>query len=218
MSTKYCSCHFIPRRGRSEGWIPTLLYALATSNFASNVSRLWDMIPAMKASMETYCTVKGGFGIPSFKLCPSGDERSKMSRHLPGWLFFGITPKRLICRDGNGGVGKGLATPFSLQIRINDWGVYGSGLHVRWSASECYCWCVKTSSKTVLNARKNIINCSSIRVIVQFQLKLVKAWQWELAHWGQRRKPTKIWGGNTGFRNWNETTHHDDLFVLSARF
>ena len=36
-STKYCSSHFIPSIGRSEGWIPTFLYALATSNFASNV-------------------------------------------------------------------------------------------------------------------------------------------------------------------------------------
>ena len=64
---------------------------------------------------------------------------------------------------------------FSLQIRINDGGVFGRGPHVIWSTSECYCWCIKTNMKTVLNARKNIINCWMIWVIAQFQLKLVQA-------------------------------------------
>ena len=45
----------------------------------------------------------GDFGMPSFTLCPCGKERSRIKRHLPGWLFFGITPMV------NGGLEKGLA-------------------------------------------------------------------------------------------------------------
>ena len=52
---------------------------------------------------------KGGLGMPSFTLCPAGADRSRIRCHLPGWLLFGITPKQLICKLGNGGLEKGPA-------------------------------------------------------------------------------------------------------------
>ena len=48
--------------------------------------------------------------MPSFPLCPTGEERSRMRRHLPGRLFLGMTPTRLICREGKGGAEKGPTT------------------------------------------------------------------------------------------------------------
>ena len=96
--------------GRSLGWIETFRYTLATSNLAITVPRPWAMMPSITALTETYCTVKGGLEMPSFMLYPAGEERSRMRRHFPGWLFLGMTPKQLICREANRGAEKGPAT------------------------------------------------------------------------------------------------------------
>ena len=104
----HLSC--IPSKGRLSGWIATFRYALATSNLAISDPRPRAMMPLITASTETYCTVKRGLGMPSFTLCPTGEERSRMRCHLPGWLFLGMTPKWLICREGKGGAEKGPAT------------------------------------------------------------------------------------------------------------
>ena len=84
ISTKYFPCHCIPSKGRSSGWIATFPYALATANVAISVPRHRARMPSITASTETYCTVKGGLGLPSFTLCPAGEERSRMRRHLHG--------------------------------------------------------------------------------------------------------------------------------------
>ena len=88
ISTKYFPCHCIPSKGRSSGWIATFRYALATSNLTISAPRPRAMMPSMTASTETYCTLKGGLGMPSFTLCRAGEERSRMRHHLPGCLFL----------------------------------------------------------------------------------------------------------------------------------
>ena len=116
ISTKCFPRHCIPSKRRSLGWIATFWCALARSNLTISVSQTWAMMPSITASTETCCTVKGGLGMPSFTLSPAEEERSKMRHHLPGWLFWGMTPKRLICRKGKGGAEK---KPASLPKEIS---------------------------------------------------------------------------------------------------
>ena len=59
-----------------------------------------------------YRIEKGSFGIPALTLWSSGEGRSRMRWHLPGWSFCGITPNGLLWRRGNGGDGKGPATRY----------------------------------------------------------------------------------------------------------
>ena len=57
-----------------------------------------------------YWRVKSWGSMPSLTLAPPGEDKSTISRHLPGCPFLGITPKLLMCKRGNGGELKGPAT------------------------------------------------------------------------------------------------------------
>jgi hypothetical protein len=46
-------------------------------------------------STETYDKDVSAGSITSLTLEPFGEDRSVISRHLPGWCFFSITPKLL---------------------------------------------------------------------------------------------------------------------------
>ena len=79
---------------------------------------------------------KWGFRMPSLTLWPSGDDKSTIKHHVPGWLFLGITRKRLTCNPGTGGVAKRPANSTTWdfnQVIISDprvlkgWKHFGGG-------------------------------------------------------------------------------------------
>ena len=86
--------HTTSWRGQSSGWIVTYIPIMHW-----HVPRSRVIMPLMKASTETYRTVKGGLGMLQFMLCLSGDERSKMRHHFLAWLLLGITLKQLMYKD-----------------------------------------------------------------------------------------------------------------------
>ena len=45
---------------------------------------------------ETYCKEHRAGSMASFTLLPVGKDRSVIIRHLLGWCFLGITPKRFV--------------------------------------------------------------------------------------------------------------------------
>lgn len=64
MSTKLLLCHFIP----------TLQQAVATSNLAIKVPWLCSVMPSMKESYVTFCTVNGTLGYAVDIMCPGRDD------------------------------------------------------------------------------------------------------------------------------------------------
>ena len=75
----------MPSSGLSSGCTGTCLYALLTSHCAMS-------------STDTYDKEQLFESMSSFTLVPCGCERSRMRRHFPGLLHFGITPNLLICK------------------------------------------------------------------------------------------------------------------------
>ena len=95
VSTYTCSCHCMPSKWRSRGWTGTLRKAWAISILASRVSGPICMTMRAASSTVTYFREARSFAIPSLTHLLGGCERSRMTRHFPGWCFLGITPKRL---------------------------------------------------------------------------------------------------------------------------
>ena len=61
-------------------------------------------------SKDGYGKEQSSPGMPLLTLCPSGADRSTISRHLPGWDLLGITPRQLMWSASAGSAAKGPST------------------------------------------------------------------------------------------------------------
>ena len=131
----------------------------------------------MMSSTDIYWTEKTSFGIPSLTLAPTGLERSSIRRHLPGWCFFGMTPKRLVWRLGRGGDRERAGYPpsiqFILQVRVNNRRLKQGRGHVTCGRFEWDRWRVEPQMETIAKTRNNIGHLGLVRVATELELHLV---------------------------------------------
>ena len=85
----------MPRRGWSSGWTGINRYALFRSSLDRRVPlpSCWIILTAW--SMEAYRIEEVAWSMPSLMLCPLGEDKSTIRRHLPGWWGLGMTPIEL---------------------------------------------------------------------------------------------------------------------------
>ena len=62
------------------------------------------VINLIASSALVYQAGNSLLSIPALSLWPRGKDRSKIRCHVLALFFLGITPKRLTCTVGNGGV------------------------------------------------------------------------------------------------------------------
>ena len=80
--------------------LSSLLYGAVRTldvEFCQSVPRPSSRTLRTASSTEVYDNEDNREAIPSLMLEPSGEDRSVINRHFPGWWGLGITPKRLIC-------------------------------------------------------------------------------------------------------------------------
>ena len=93
-SAKRRPSNCMPRRRRSSGWTSTMRYVLLMSTLARRAPRPVLTTALAASSTEMYDSEQSSGGMPSLMLWPSGEERSRMRRHL-FQPFFGTTPRGL---------------------------------------------------------------------------------------------------------------------------
>ena len=122
-----------------------------------------------------YCKKKGSLRMPSLTPRPNGLDKSKITRHFPGWYFFGTTPKRLKAWNSRYRAGASYATflKFCEDTLINHRRVKRRWWHILGRKPQQYRWRIKAKKKTNGNTRNHKIHFSLIRVKTKFPRQFI---------------------------------------------
>ena len=106
---------------------------------------------------------------------PNGLDKSKITRHFPGWYFFGTTPKRLKAWNSRYRAGASYATflKFCEDTLINHRWVKRRWWHILGRKPQQYRWRIKAKKKTNSNTRNHKIHFSLIRVKTKFPRQFI---------------------------------------------
>ena len=129
----------------------------------------------MTSSTFMYCKEKGSLTMPSLTPRPNGLDKSKITRHFPGWYFFGTTPKRLKAWNSRYRAGASYATflKFCEDTLINHRRVKRRWWHILGRKPQQYRWRIKAKKKTNSNTRNHKIHFSLIRVKTKFPRQFI---------------------------------------------
>ena len=130
---------------------------------------IW-VIGVLRRTVVTYWTENGVLRMPWLTLWPSGDDKSTIKYHVPGWLFLGITPKWLAdMQPRNWWGSKGASNPTTWDFdqviisnprKLKGWKHFGGGrLQGYWRR-------IKTNVEIFLGTSKNISSCWLIWVVM----------------------------------------------------
>ena len=140
----------MPSNHLSAGCTGTILYALWMSSLASIAPELNSRICLIALPTDMKLREHSSWLIPSLTLALSGEDRSTMILHFPGWWFFGITPNLLeFPRFVNKWANYSLHYNFLLKVLLHHQGILLGWPHVPLGTNTLGLRGVKPNAKTI---------------------------------------------------------------------